>query len=250
MSTNTQHNSAIQKHYKPIARFSIDLEGKEACFTDPISKVERCSYPAPTAGALEYLIANIYGHPNVRYRIDKVHILNPIVFQPMYKNERSDMGSVNPETGEIVCQPSGNPMQRMTTCLRDVHYVVEFTMFYDRDYYKRKGLLIKENENAEKHIAMLTKRIKHGQCHDFPVLGLGEMIADFSFPENDFKACESVNEDYYSTYKVVKIDDYTCKTAFTRVKVRNGVLDFHGCKIHIGDKEYTQDEFLNIEWRA
>lgn len=237
-------------NFKPVKSFSIELSGSLACFTDPISKVERTSYPVPTAGALEYLIERIYGHPNIRYRIDKIHVLNPLKYVSMYLNERDNMGDVDFKTGAVKLQEASAAMQRMTTFLRDVRYVVEFTMFYDANYYQRKGLPVKAGENATKHIDQLSRRIAKGQFEYLPVFGLSECVADVDVAPKNYSDCTSVNANYYSLYKVAHLDDMTSKTAFTMVHVRNGLVDFSGCRIHVGDKEYTQDEFLNIDWRG
>ena len=237
-------------HFKPIHKFSVELCGEFACFTDPICKVERSSYPVPTAGALEYLIERIYGHPNIRYRIDKIHILNPLKFYGMYMNERGDKGSIDMKTGNITQpDPFRCPMQRMTTYLRNVDYVVEFTMFYDKDYYRRNNLPVHAGENAAKHIDQLARRIKKGQSEYNPVFGLSECGADFGEAPKSYKACEEINDSYYSLYKVVHLADEESVTAWTDVTIKNGVVDFSKSVIRMGEKEYTQDEFLNSEWR-
>ena len=128
------------QNFKPIHKFSVEVSGNFACFTDPVSKVERSSYPAPTAGALEYMMERIYIHPNVRYCINKVSILNPLKFYGIYMNERNYLGDVNLSTGEVNTPDADSPFQRMTTYLRDVDYVVDFTMYYDKDYYRRNNL--------------------------------------------------------------------------------------------------------------
>lgn len=239
------------KYFKPIHKFSLEVTGKFACFTDPICKVERTSYPAPTHGALEYLIERIYGHPCIRYRIDKLFILSPIKYYGMYVNERPSMGDVNMTTGQVIVPDAvgQSPMQRMVTYLRDVDYVINFTMYYDKDYYRRHGLPVHAGENAAKHIDQLSRRIAKGQCEYNPVLGLSECGADFCEAPKTYTACKDINESYYSLYKVVHLDDSTSATAWCNVDIKDGVLDFSKSVIQMGDKEFNQEEFLNIEWR-
>lgn len=239
------------QHFKPIHKFSMEATGDFACFTDPISKVERTSYPAPTAGALEYFVERIYGHPCIRYRIDKVSILNPIKYYGMYVNERPKFGDVDLNTGNIE-QPDVTKqaaMQRMTTYLRNVDYVIDFTMFYDKDYYHRHGLPVKSGENAAKHIDQMARRLAKGQCEYNPVFGLSECSADFCVAPAHYTPCKEINESYYSLYKVVHIDDSTSATAWCKVNIRKGVLDFSKSVIQKGEEEFTQNEFLNMEWR-
>lgn len=240
----------LRMNFKPIKSFSLMVSGAFACFTDPISKVERTSYPAPTAGSAEYLISRIYGHPCIRYRIDKIHILNPLKYCPMYVNERNDLGNVNMTTGEVTCIECDDALQRMITFLKDVKYVIEFTMFYDKDFYRREGRTFKAGENATKHIDILTRRIKSGQSEYLPCFGMGECVADFGPAPSEFTPCESINMVYNSLYKIPHIDECTSTTAFTKVEIKKGTIDFSKCRIVVDKKVYTQDAFLNIEWRS
>jgi CRISPR-associated protein Cas5d len=235
-------------NFKPIKSFSLLVSGMFACFTDPVSKVERTSYPAPTAGSMEYLISRIYGHPCIRYRIDKIHILNPLKYYPIYVNERGELGNVDMNTGDVKCVEYSHALQRMITFLKDVKYVVEFTMFYDKDFYRRNGRTYKAGENAAKHIDILERRISKGQSEYLPCFGLSECVADFGPAPSDFQACQDINIMYNALYKIPHIDDYTSTTAFSKVEIKKGVIDFSNSRIVVGNKVYSQDEFLNIEW--
>lgn len=238
------------QNFKPIHKFSVEVSGNFACFTDPVSKVERSSYPAPTAGALEYMMERIYTHPNVRYCINKVSILNPLKFYGMYMNERNYLGDVNLSTGEVNTPDADSPFQRMTTYLRDVDYVVDFTMYYDKNYYRRNNLPVHADENAIKHVDQFARRLKKGQSEYNLVLGLSECAADFCEAPKKFTPCADINDAYYSLYKVVHLTDSKSATAWTNVEIKNGVIDFRNSVIHMGKKEYTQEEFLNIDWRS
>ncbi len=239
----------VEQNFKPIHQFKVMLSGRFACFTDPLFKVERTSYPAPTAGSLEYAIGRIYWHPNIQYRIDKIYILNPLKYEPIMLNERADVGDVNLRTGDITYVRSANAFQRDTTYLYDVRYVVEFTMFYDRNYYKRMKLPVHPEESAKKHIEILSRRIRSGECQYTPVFGLGDCVADFEPVTEDFKACENINLTYNSLYKVIHCNEYDNVASFTMVKIRKGVLDFSHSRIVVGNDVMTQDELINTDWR-
>jgi hypothetical protein len=166
----------------------------------------------------------------------------------MYINERDDYGDVDLSTGEIKCIESMDVLQRMVTFLKDVSYVIEFTMFYDKDFYRRNGRTFKAGENANKHIDILTRRINNGQSEYLPCFGLSECVADFEPAPGEFTPCESINMVYQSLYKIPHIDECTSKTAFTKVKIKNGTIDFSNSRIVMGNTVYTQDEFLNMDW--
>ena len=240
-------------HFKPVATFDIELSAPLACFTDPILKVERTSYPAPTEGALEYIIQAIYGHPPVRYMINRVKIMNPVKPYPIYMNECENIGVVDLETGEVY-KPEytskdtpPTAFQRMTTYLANVRYEVNFTMYYDKDFYRRNGLPVKSGECAAKHIDTLRRRIKKGQSQYTPYMGLSECCCDFVESDGKGEADKSVNADYVSLYRVYHMDDYNSGTSFVHVKIKDGVLDFTKCIVLVGDKTMTREEFLN--WR-
>lgn len=65
----------------------IIIEGDYALFSRPEMKVERVSYDVPTPSALVGLISNIYWHPGVKYIIDRIHVLKPIQFVNIRRNE-------------------------------------------------------------------------------------------------------------------------------------------------------------------
>src|SRR5580698_3909822 len=61
--------------------------GDFALFTRPEMKVERVSYDVITPSAARGIIEAIYWKPEIRWVIDRFHVLNPIRFTSMRRNE-------------------------------------------------------------------------------------------------------------------------------------------------------------------
>src|SRR3954451_8757938 len=58
-----------------------------ACFTRPEMKVERVSYDVITPSAARGVVEAIYWKPEIRWAIDRIHVLRPIRFTSQRRNE-------------------------------------------------------------------------------------------------------------------------------------------------------------------
>ena len=69
--------------------FGIKLKvwGDYACFTRPEMKVERVSYDVMTPSAARGILEAIYWKPAIRWVIDRIHVINPIKFDNIRRNE-------------------------------------------------------------------------------------------------------------------------------------------------------------------
>ena len=70
-------------------RFQHRSVGQRALFTRPELSVERVSYDVITPSAARGLIESVYWHPGLRYVIDRIHVINPIEFSGVRRNEVS-----------------------------------------------------------------------------------------------------------------------------------------------------------------
>ena len=64
-------------------RISFRLWGRNALFTDPITKVggEKCSYHLPTYEAIKGVLKSIYWKPTIVWYVDKIRVINPLQTQ-------------------------------------------------------------------------------------------------------------------------------------------------------------------------
>ena len=107
---------------------SVKLWGDYACFTRPDMKVERVSYPVMTPSAARGALEAIFWKPEVSWRIEEIHVLNPIRYASILRNEINDRQSHRAarrwaKSGGGYAA-SANRAQRHTLALRDVAYVV------------------------------------------------------------------------------------------------------------------------------
>ncbi|MGK2287189.1 type I-C CRISPR-associated protein Cas5c [Pedomonas sp. V897] len=157
----------------------LHVWGDRACFTRPEMKVERVSYDVMTPSAARGILEAIHWKPAIRWHVDRIHVLRPIRFQSLRRNEvgakasaanaRSAMNLGTTEGLGILVDEERQ--QRAALVLVDVAYVIEahFTMT------DRAG----PEDTPAKHIAMFNRRAQQGQCFHRPCLGTREFAAEF-----------------------------------------------------------------------
>ena len=67
----------------------LKVWGEFACFTRPEMKVERVSYDVMTPSAARGILEAIYWKPAIRWVVDRIHVLNPVRFCNVRRNEVS-----------------------------------------------------------------------------------------------------------------------------------------------------------------
>lgn len=110
----------------------LHISGEFACFTRPEMKVERVSYDVVTPSAARGILEAIYWKPQIRWIVDRIHVLNPIRFTNIRRNEvgtKAAAPSRAAMNGDTIATPGihieENRQQRAATLLRDVSYVIE-----------------------------------------------------------------------------------------------------------------------------
>lgn len=155
--------------------------GEFACFTRPEMKVERVSYDVMTPSAARGILEAIYWKPEIRWVIDRIHVLNPIQFTSIRRNEISDKvpaGTVATAmrngTGILgICVDDGDTrQQRATLLLKNVSYIIEAHF-----------IIVGGDSNEAKHLDQFSRRAKAGQCFTRPYFGCREFAADFQLLE-------------------------------------------------------------------
>lgn len=154
----------------------ILVEGDYALFSRPEMKVERVSYDVPTPSALVGLISGIYWHPGVRYIIDRIHVLKPIRFVNIRRNEVSKKllypsvkKQMNDSESDISIYTKECITQRASLLLKDVSYGIEahFELTDEKD----------ADATPEKCFNILMRRLRKGQHFNQPYLGCREFPA-------------------------------------------------------------------------
>lgn len=110
----------------------LKVWGEYACFTRPEMKVERVSYDVMTPSAARGILEAIYWKPTIVWVVDRIHVLKPIRFDNIRRNELS--GKLAPGTVKKAMNDGCSPVevfieedrqQRAALILRDVAYIIE-----------------------------------------------------------------------------------------------------------------------------
>ncbi|WP_186424418.1 type I-C CRISPR-associated protein Cas5c [Pannonibacter sp. I15F10I1] len=157
----------------------LHVSGPYACFTRPEMKVERVSYDVMTPSAARGILEAVHWKPAIRWVIDRIHVLKPIRFQSIRRNEvghKAPAGKIrtamNRESLEgLALLVDEDRQQRASTVLVDVAYVIEahFELTARAD----------ASDNEGKHLDIFNRRAARGQCFHQPCLGTREFAADF-----------------------------------------------------------------------
>lgn len=155
--------------------------GGYACFTRPEMKVERVSYDVMTPSAARGILEAIYWKPAITWVIDRIHVLNPIRFDNIRRNELA--GKLPVGTIKKAMKDSYSPVevfiednrqQRAAMVLRNVNYVIEAHFRFNSN----------EDNNPAKHKEIFDRRARKGQCFHRPYLGCREFAAHFELIED------------------------------------------------------------------
>src|ERR1700738_998773 len=86
----------------------ILVSGDRACFTRPEMKVERVSYDVMTPSAARGILEAIHWKPAIRWIVEAIHVLKPIRFQSIRRNEVGAKASTRASGGAVKTGDIGN----------------------------------------------------------------------------------------------------------------------------------------------
>lgn len=207
----------------------LRVRGELACFTRPEMKAERVSYDVITPSAARGILDAIhFSRGAMRWVIDRLHILAPIQFTAIRRNE---VGSkISERVAKMAMNRSSleglhllvdeDRQQRATLALRDVDYVIEAHV----------ELLpsARPGETLEKHTAMFIRRAAKGQAFHQPCLGMREFPAIFELVDGAVPPTrlpeEERNRDLgWMLYDIDFKEGMTPR--FFRARMENSVID-------------------------
>lgn len=215
--------------------FSIEAWGDRALFTRPELSVERVTYDVITPSAARGLIESVYWHPGMRYVIDRIHVINPIEFSSVRRNEVKVKASAAAMRAAVQGTKSlpyissqENIVQRASLILTDVRYVID-AHFVMTDKSKPE-------DNLGKFCDILRRRLRKGQCYSQPYFGCREFPANVrlleggvpsgaydDLPERDF-GIMLYDMDYSNSEDISPM--------FYRAVMRNGTIDVEGSEVY------------------
>ena len=171
------------------------VSGARACFTRPEMKVERVSYDVMTPSAARGILEAIHWKPAIRWIVDEIHVLKPIRFQSIRRNEvghKAPAGKIKQamnrgDLGDLQILVDEDRQQRAATVLVDVAYVIAAHF----ELTAKAG----PEDNEGKHLDTFNRRAAHGQCFHQPCLGTREFDARFDLLAPDAPAPMAAAED-------------------------------------------------------
>lgn len=203
----------------------LRVNGDFACFTRPEMKVERVSYDVMTPSAARGILEAIHWKPAIRWIVTAIHVLKPIRFQSIRRNEvghkapvaaiRKAMKSGSLEGLALIVED--DRQQRAATVLRDVDYVIDARF----ELTDKAGA----DDNEGKHLDIFSRRARKGQCFHQPCLGAREFPARFSLIERDDELPAPIEETRDLGFMLWDIDHAGNRSSmFFRARLENGVM--------------------------
>ena len=153
----------------------LKVFGDYACFTRPELKAERVSYDVPTPSALRGILEAVHWKPAITWRVNVVHVMRPIVFENIRRNELGGQVSLHPvlaamkggDKPEVFIED--DRQQRGSLVLKSVEYIVEASF----SLTSRAG----PDDQPGKHLDIFNRRLAKGQVFQRPCLGCREFSA-------------------------------------------------------------------------
>ena len=216
-------------HSTPKNSFQFKLWGRNALFTDPITRIggEKCSYHLPTYEAIKGVLKSIYWKPTIVWRVDKLRVMKAI---------RTEAKGVKPLKWTRGEKESTHDLAYYTY-LHDVEYQV----LAHFEWNEAQSHLAKDR-NDGKHFAMTTRALHAGGRQDI-FLGTRECQAYVEPCEfgSGVGAYDGINElGYGLMFHSFDYPDETGKhelqANFWQATLRHGVLQFSDPSLQLVSK--------------
>ena len=211
--------------------------GDRASFNRPEMKVERVTYDVMTPSAARGILEAIYWKPQMKWVIDRIHVLNPIRFSNIRRNELGGKIAVNmkntsdgSEMGVLIAEIR---QQRAGIILLNVKYGIEAHI----DVVEKD----RTNEHSgAKHLEMFKRRASNGQYFHHPYFGNREfpvnfeLVEEFPKPHEELKDTDfgyMLNDMVFTPDKKGRVVEssqgrrLSATPVFFRAKMKNGVIE-------------------------
>lgn len=193
--------------------------------------MERVSYDVPTPSAARGIVEAVYYHPGLRWVIDRIHVLNPIRFVSIRRNEVTD--KISGRNVRQAAQGGGQALylvtsqkivQRSSLLLQDVHYVIE-AHFEMTDKAA-------PSDNPGKFQDIVTRRMERGQCFHTPYFGCREFPVSFRrWPGGPIPTIDETRDLGLMLYDFDYSDPAAITPTYFRARLEHGVLNTQNCEV-------------------
>ena len=145
--------------------------------------MERVSYNVRTPAPARGIAGAVHWKPAIRWHVDRIHVLKPIRFESIRRNEVG--GKLSPasvtkamkagSTAGLATYVDEDRQQRAATILRDVGYVIEA--------HFEMTAAAGADDSVGKHLDIFNRRARKGQFFHAPCMGVREFPAFFKLLE-------------------------------------------------------------------
>ncbi|NUB23747.1 type I-C CRISPR-associated protein Cas5c [Azospirillum brasilense] len=207
---------------------TLRVSGARACFSRAEFKTERVSYDVITPSASRGIFDSVHWRPGLRWIIDRIHVLKPIRFQSLSRNEIGDripVASVRHamRNGDLQTLPriaADNRQRRAATILVEVDYLITARLTLTDD--------APVGDRLDIPLGIFTRRARRGQCFRSPCLGIREFPADVMLWEESPPMHQLPGDQRDRDLGLMLLDiDYANNHAsrFFHAVLRDGVID-------------------------
>jgi CRISPR-associated protein Cas5d len=204
------------------------IEGDYALFTRPELKVERYSYDFITPSAARGILESVYWKPQIKWKINRIHVLKKPEFTTILRNEVdrkiSDSEAKklmeNSKAAKGYLDTTKSIQQRSSTILKNVKYIIEAEFIMT-------GIDSKEDDTPEKHYNVILRRLRNGQYFHKAYLGCREFPAKVTLLEGECPKSELEGEQDYGVmlFDMDYSDKHNITPIFFRAKMVDGIVD-------------------------
>jgi CRISPR-associated protein Cas5d len=194
-------------------------------------KVERVSYDVMTPSAARGIVEAIHWKPAIRWNVDRIHVLKPVRFEAIRRNEvggkisankvKQAMNAGRTDGLTLFVDDGKQRQQRAATVLRDVAYIIEAHFVLTGE--------AGSDDNEGKHLDIFNRRARKGQCFHMPYFGTREFPVSFRYLEPEEPPPEPDDSLYgerdlgWMLHDIDFADGMTPR--FFRARMRDGVID-------------------------
>jgi CRISPR-associated protein Cas5d len=227
-----------------MTSLTVKVEGDFALFTRPEFSAERVSYTVMTPSAARGILESIFWKPEIRWRVEKILVLNPIKHFSILRNEintlQSDRAAKSWKDSGDGYFAEEDRAQRHSLCLRDVAYIIHAQIDLQAHATAHDASV-----NVAKYRDQFRRRVDRGQCFNQPYLGtrefstafmsvngdeqpidhsedLGWMLFDLEFTEVSKKGSMSY---YAHDASGARVTQGTAMPKFFHAELKDGVLE-------------------------
>ena len=208
---------------------ALRVWGRYALFSRPEMKVERVSYDMITPSAARGILEAVYWKPSLRWIIDRIHVLKPIRFTNIRRNEvasKIPFGNVKQAMNDLKTPLAlfveDDRQQRAAMVLEDVDYIIEAHF----ELTDSAGSKEPSDAKPEKHHDIFKRRAQKGQCFHHPYLGTREFPAFFTWIEKEEIPISELSGEQDLGFMLHDIDfTNDMESRFFRAYMQNGIVE-------------------------